>query len=127
MEIVKNLVKMNFFRDSLQLMQLSEEVKKIDGVLDAALVMGTDTNKEILERLNLLTSEGKAATSNDLILAIKVRDESLLSRIIPVVEDMLMRPVTSLQPTIDKTYYTVESALDDVPNINLAVISIPGQ
>lgn len=127
MEIVRNIVKTNFYRDSLQLMQLSEEVKKIDGVVDAALVMGTYTNKEILEKLNLLTDEGRAATANDLILAIRAKDESLLPKIVSMIEDMLMRPSTILQPTMDKTYFTIETALEAMPDINLAVVSIPGQ
>lgn len=127
MEIVKNVVRENFFRDSLQLMQLSEEAKKIDGVVDAAIVMGTNTNKEILEKLNLLKDEGRRATSNDLIIAVKIRDESLLPKIISTIEDMLMKPPTALQPTIDRMYFTVESALEALPNTNLAVISIPGQ
>ncbi|MEN2974437.1 MAG: hypothetical protein ABDH32_02525 [Candidatus Caldarchaeales archaeon] len=127
MDVVKNVVKENFFRDSLQLMQLSEEVKKIDGVVDAALVMGTSTNKEILERLGLLTDEGRAATPNDLVLAIKARDENLLPNIISNIEDMLTKPSISLQPSIEKTYFSLDSALEDMPDVNLAVISIPGQ
>ncbi|MEM3398610.1 MAG: hypothetical protein QW724_07895 [Nitrososphaerota archaeon] len=127
METVKNIVKTNLFRDSLQLMQLSEEAKKLDGVVDAALVMGTTTNKEILEKLNLLTDEGKAATANDLILAIRAKDESLLPRIVSIIEEMLMKPPTILQPAVDKMYFSVEAALEAMPDINLAVVSIPGQ
>lgn len=127
METVRNVVKKNFFRDSLQLMQLSEEVKKMEGVVDAAIVMGTVTNKEILERLNLLTEDGRNATPNDMILAFRVRDEGLLPRILSTVEEMLMRPATSLQPTVDRTYYSLESAIEAMPDVNLAVVSIPGQ
>ena len=58
MSIVRNVVKRNFHRDSVQLLHLSEEAKKISGVKDATVVMGTTTNKEILEKLDLLTDEG---------------------------------------------------------------------
>lgn len=125
MTIVRNIVKENYFRDSLQLMKLSEEAKKISGITDAALVMGTDTNKEVLERLGLLTEEGARATKNDLVIAVKVEDEGLLVDVIASIEDMLTKTTTA--PTaFEKEYYTIDSALESNPDVNLALISIPG-
>lgn len=42
------------FRDSIQLMRLSEDVKKLEGVEDAVVSMGTDTNRRLLQDLGLL-------------------------------------------------------------------------
>lgn len=126
MTIVKNIVKENYFRDSLQLMQLSEEAKKISGILDVALVMGTETNKEVLERLGLLTEDGARATKNDLIIAVKVEKEELLPNILSSLEDMLTKTITT--PVIaEKVFYSVGSAIEANPDINLALISIPGE
>ncbi len=69
---VQNVVKPNLYRDSVQLLHLSEEAKRIDGIKDAAVVMGTSTNKQILEKLGLLTEEGRRALENDMILAFKI-------------------------------------------------------
>ena len=78
MSKITNLVKKNFHRDSVQLLHLSEEAKKIDGVKDAAIVMGTTTNKEILHKLGLLTDEGRAALESDMILAVMADSETLI-------------------------------------------------
>ena len=48
MVIIKNVIKENFYRDSVQMMLLSEKLRKIPGVIDAAIVMGSDLNKETL-------------------------------------------------------------------------------
>ncbi|MCL7402004.1 MAG: hypothetical protein LZ168_04375 [Thaumarchaeota archaeon] len=128
MVIVRNIVKENYFRDSIQLMQLSEEAKRLPGVIDVALVMGTETNKEILERLGLLTEEGYRATKNDLVIAIKVETEEQLNSSLASIENMLTRTSISAAPTItERIFYSVDSAVESNPDINLALISIPGE
>ena len=126
MSIVKNIVKRNFFRDSLQLMQLSEEAKKLPGVIDAAIVMGTETNKELLERLGLLMDEGASASENDMILAVKVRDEDRVDEVLREVESLVLRPPEEAEVG-EEEHYSVESALEAMPDANLAVVSVPGE
>ena len=43
--MIVNITKKNFFRDSVQMMQFSQQLKDEQGVIDAAIVMGTDLNK----------------------------------------------------------------------------------
>ncbi len=126
MSIVRNLVKRNFFRDSLQLMQLSEEAKKLPGVVDAAIVMGTDTNKELLERLGLLTDEGASASENDMILAVRVEDEARVDEVLQEIESLVLKPPEEAEVR-EEEYYSVESALESMPDANLAVVSVPGE
>jgi len=45
MAVTKNIVKRNFFRDSVQMMLLSDQLKKEPGVINAAIIMGTELNK----------------------------------------------------------------------------------
>ena len=123
---VSNVVRRNFFRDSLQLMRISEEAKRIPGVLDAAVVMGTGTNKEVLRRLGLLTREGEEASENDMILALKVEDESRLGDAISAIEEMLLKAGEATEEH-EQRYFSVESALEAMPDANLAVVSVPGE
>jgi len=125
--VVKNLVKKNFFRDSLQLMRLSEEVKKLPGILDAAVLMATDTNKEILQKLGLLTSDGEKALKDDMILAVKAEDESAADEALRKIEDMLMKAPAAAAPEAERIYYSVDSALEAMPDANFAVVSVPGE
>jgi len=123
MVVVKNIVKKNLFRDSVQLLHLSEEAKKIDGVLDAAIVMGTDLNKELLQKQGLLTNIGKEATESDMIIAVKADEEANLGAIINKIENLLTAPATSKETY----YYSIDSAVQHLPGANLALVSVPGQ
>ena len=123
MSNVRNIVKRNFHRDSVQLLHLSEEAKKIEGVKDAAVVMGTPTNKEILTKLNLLTDEGKAASENDMILAVIAESESQIAKGLQQIEEMVLKPPMSK----GQRFYSVDAALQAVPDANLAIVSVPGE
>jgi FdrA protein len=120
---VKNVVRKNLHRDSVLLLKLSEEAKKIGGIKDAAVVMGTATNKEILTKLGLLTDEGKAAADSDMILAVMADSESELNEGVKQVETMILRPPAAK----GRSYYSVEGAIEAVPDANLAIVSIPGE
>jgi succinyl-CoA synthetase alpha subunit len=115
-------VKKNFHRDSVRLLHISEEAKKIDGVKDAAVVMGTTTNREILQKLSLLTDEGRAASESDMILAVMAESESLIEKGLQQIEEMILKP----PPAKGRAFYSVDAALQAVPDANLAVVSVPG-
>ena len=123
MSKITNVVKKNFHRDSVQLLHLSEEAKKIDGVKDAAIVMGTTTNKEILEKLGLLTCEGRAASESDMILAVMADSQPLIDKALQQIEQTILRPP---QPK-GRSFYSVDAALQVLPDPNLAIVSIPGE
>ena len=123
LSIIRNLVKRNFHRDSVQLLHLSEEAKKIGGIKDAAVVMGTTTNKEILTRLGLLTKEGEAASDSDMILAVVADSQPRIDEGLHQIEEMLLRPPAAK----GRSFYSVEAALQAMPGANLAIVSIPGE
>jgi FdrA protein len=124
MGIVRNIVKRNFHRDSLQLLRLSEEAKKIDGIRDAAVVMGTPTNKEILTKLSLLTDEGRGASENDMIFAVMAESESQIEKGLRQIEEMVLKPPAAKG---GRRFYSFDAALQAVPDANLALVSIPGE
>ncbi|MDZ7672247.1 MAG: hypothetical protein U5K53_05350 [Halanaerobiales bacterium] len=71
----KALIKEGTYFDSVTLMSISKELKKIDGVTEATVIMGTDANKGILETAGLLLPEAESADPNDLILVIDGKEE----------------------------------------------------
>jgi FdrA protein len=121
-----NVVRRNFFRDSLQLMRLSEEAKKLPGVEDAVVAMGTETNKRLLEDLGLLGQEGRAATDGDLILAVRVASGADAVESVRTIEQMLLSPPQAKAGQKSPTFHSLNSALESLPNANLAVVSVPG-
>jgi succinyl-CoA synthetase alpha subunit len=120
---VSNIVKKNFHRDSVQLLHLSEEAKKIEGIKDAAVVMGTTTNKEILQKLNLLTDEGRAALESDMILAVMADSQPAIDEAMKQIEEMVLKPPAAK----GRSFYSVNAALQAIPDANLAIVSIPGE
>ena len=65
------------YRDSVVLMQLSQTLDQLPGVQQAAVMMGAPQNKALLQDAGLLTTEGKTASANDLLIC--VRAESILA------------------------------------------------
>ena len=52
--MIVNITKKIFFRDSVQMMQFSQQLKDEQGVIDAAIVMGTDLNKNTLKKNGII-------------------------------------------------------------------------
>ena len=96
--MIVNITKKNFFRDSVQMMQFSQQLKDEQGVIDAAIVMGTDLNKNTLKKMELLTEDGAIATENDTLISINCQDENSLDNAIQRAEPVSYTHLTL--PTI---------------------------
>ena len=114
---VGNLVLRGLYRDSVQLMEATESLKKMANVVEAAVVMGTESNREMLREMGLLTGEGLTAGPNDIIIAVAAEKdvEHLLEAGRRIV-------VAGRRPS---TRYRLEQALD--MGVDIASISIPGK
>ena len=92
---VRYQIKFSQYFDSVSLMNVAREVRVLHGVEDAALVMGTEANKQLLSQAGPLTPEVQAARSTDLILMIK-GDEAVLDEAFATAEKLLSkRPDTT--------------------------------
>ena len=123
---VVNLVKRNLFRDSIQLMRLTEDVKKLEGVDDAVVSMGTDTNRRLLKDLGLLGRESAGAGDGDLIIAVRVRGGSDSGEVMGRVEELVMAPPVASGGRRVPVLHSVKSAMDRLGGANLAIVSVPG-
>jgi len=61
-------------------MLVARDATKLEGVEDAAVVMGTLQNKSILETSNMLLDEFKNAQDNDLLIAVKGATDEVVER-----------------------------------------------
>ena len=61
MAVTKVEIRRGAYYDSLVLMQLQVALTSLPGVRNAGVMMGLDTNKEVLKESGLLTPEAKAA------------------------------------------------------------------
>lgn len=115
-----------FYLDSVALMRLSREIGARDGVLEAALMMGSPSNIAIMREAGLL-DKSFSARSNDLVLAIKAKSEEIARSALAFAAEELDRPKNSGAADNDAwTPRSIAVACRAVPDANLALISVPG-
>ena len=109
--------------DSMFLMRVSQRLRAEPGITEAAVVMGTPANIQILLDLGFPKEELAHAGPNDLVVAIAGEDEGKVRAALAKVEELLSggREVSPQAPK------TLAQALAYLPKANIAVISLPGQ
>ena len=126
MSTIINLVRHGFFLDSVALMRISRNIGELPGIEDAALMMGTPSNKQIMRDARLLEDEGEAAVGGDLILGIrginlKAANEALLEA-----TDLLNTPKHGGDERTVWQPKSIRAAVVANPDRNFAIISVPG-
>jgi succinyl-CoA synthetase alpha subunit len=122
--LVKLEIRKNAYYDSVTLMLISKEVKQIDGIREALVGMGTDLNREIAHNIGLATPEFEAVTANDLFVAVKCDAEPVFEAARRRVDELLHKKSKAKEAD----YYppTLDGAIKIDPDLNMAVISVPG-
>ena len=111
---VAEVVLRNLFRDSIQLMRLSEEVKRLDGVADAVVAMGTETNRRLLQDLGLLGRESRGAGDGDLVIAVRTREGADAAEVMGRVQRLVMSPPAAVKGQRTTVFHSVRTAMDRV-------------
>ncbi len=125
--VVRALVKPNFYQDSVALMRLASEVKKLPGVQEAAAMMGTPANKAILAEAGLEAPEMREAQPNDLILAVRASTDAAAQAGLAKAEELLTARPSQASAAAAFRPRTLETAVRNLPGANLALISVPGE
>jgi succinyl-CoA synthetase alpha subunit len=123
---IRTLIKTSEYHDSVSLMLVARELSKLEGVKDAAVVMGTEANKSILTDSGLLTEEAKAASPNDLVIAVTASSDSIADAALEKAE-VLLKQKASAAETGEFKPKTVRGAVSTNPATNVAVISVAGR
>ena len=124
---VTNLVLPNLYRDSVMLMRISQELERLDGVRRATAMMGTPNNRSLLSDAGLLTDEGDSASPNDLILAIEASPDLDSASVVSRAQELLRGETGPRGPDTATAPRSLNGALENMPEANLALISVPGQ
>lgn len=117
------VIRKNEYHDSVFLMRVARRLSEQKGVLQAAALMGTEKNKELLAEIGVSGTEILAATPNDLILAVQAENQQTLTAVLENAEQWL-HPEAA--PAIRSAVRTLDEAIAHQPHSNLAVISVPG-
>src|ERR687898_1086468 len=82
-------IRQNFYKDSLQLLKISDKIKRQPGINEAAVIMGTRTNKQILSKLGFPEDKIEQAKETDSVIAIKAQDKRSLDSVLTRLDDLL--------------------------------------
>lgn len=125
MATLKTEVRSGVYYDSAKLMSLQRSLAGLPGILDAGVVMGTESNKELLAHIGLDTPEVRATKPDDLAIVVKAENEKAADEALAKVDELLAARKT----TGDQEYQprSLESAVDLLPDAEWVIISVAGR
>lgn len=123
----KTQVRRSDYFDSVTLMLVAKALLELAAVEDAAVVMATPANKEILAAAGLLTPDAAAASADDLVIAVRTADDVSAQQALQRADELL---VASRQRQGSsggtRRHRSLAATLQDHPSANLVVISVAG-
>lgn len=123
---VRAVVRAAFYQDSVALMRVAQELRARPGVREAAALMGTPANHELLAAAGLATAETKAAGPGDLVLAVDAETDAAVDAALAAADGLFAARRQALEAAVRVLPRTLDSALRHLPEANLVAISIPG-
>lgn len=124
--LVKTLIIGNRFYDSVFLMQIASKVREMCGVESISVLMGTDSNKNVMRETNMLTLEGEKAKPNDIIVAVRAKEEKLIENAFNHVQELLKTRESNKRSKEELQPRSISTAIENLPGANIAFISLPG-
>ncbi len=118
-------IRRNAYYDSVTLMLITKEVKKLEGVKEVLVGMGTDLNKELARNLNITNEELEKTSPNDFFISVSCDDEDILNKVVSKVDELLNKKKSDSGSEYNPA--TLDSAVKYNSELNLAIISVPGK
>jgi FdrA protein len=123
-------IRPEYYRDSVFLMRAAQEVRKVNGVLDVGVMMGTPANKKVLRTAGLLGPTAEEAGPRDLIVAVSAQAQESADAAIAAAFKLLDAPAEAggrdARGAAEAYPVSLEAAIQADPLANIAVISVPG-
>jgi FdrA protein len=125
-EAVRGVVWRSSYQDSMALMRLAATLRERPGVREAAALMGTPANHEVLRGAGLAVAGVADAGPGDLVLVVAAATEADAEAALAAARDFFERRQRVAEETGHRRPRTLASARQALPEANLAVISVPG-
>ncbi len=124
MPVVLAELRRGAYADSAILMQLQRSLQELPGVRDAAVLMGTPANLELLQQAGLWTAEAAKARADDLVIVVQAETETVARSALSQIDELRRR-----RSSREAGHYrprSLETALRTFPEARFASISVPG-
>ena len=123
---LSTLIKPKFYLDSVALMRHSKVIAGLDGIIEAAMMMGTPANIQIMQNAGLLDSPLPPLEGGDLVISVRASESSIAEGAIAAAIDLLEQPKAQGASSRWRPR-SVRSAVESTTGANLALVSVPGQ
>lgn len=126
--VIRAYVKRNTYFDSITLMKIARNLTGMQGIEDAAAIMATAPNLQLLAEAGLSPLESNAGSS-DVLFVVRASDEMSAEAALQVAEEQLAHRPTYVADTATgapSQPRSVEEAKGIQPEAQIAVISVPG-
>ncbi len=124
MSLLRHQVRHGAYADSVVLMQLQANLAALDGVVDAAAVMATRTNRELLAASDLLP-RNTGAGADDLLLVVRADNAEAADAALAAVDGLLARRHQAADG--DYRPKSLDGALKLLPSARWVLVSVPGR
>ena len=122
---IKAEIRRGAYYDSAVLMQLQRSLAGLAGVQDAGVVMGTDSNKELLAHIDLLSPEAQAAKPDDLVIVVRAENDGAAQEALGKVDELLSRRKSGIEQ--EYRPHSLETANGMLPEAAWVMVSVAGR
>lgn len=126
--VIKARIKRNTYFDSITLMRIAQALTGMEGIEDAAAIMATVPNLQLLAEAGLTPLDGNAGAA-DVLLVVRASDDECAEAALRSAEEQLaQRPSATDEQadTIAPQPRSLEQAVRLHPDSRVAAISVPG-
>lgn len=117
------VIRKNQYFDSVFLMRINNQISAVEGILNSAVVMGTDSNKKILSEIGIEEHQLKDATPNDLIVVVTANNCVVVNDVLNNLDNLFD---SGQEQKNGFQLKSLEDGFLNKPDTNLVVISVPG-
>ena len=122
--LTESTVLPNRYLDSVFLMRVAKRLAGEPGIMQAAVVMGTPKNLQVLADAGYAGVDKLGASANDLIVSLQAGTLEQARAVLDSMDEWLQRDSGQ---TVTTMVRTLDQALNAQPGSNLAVVSVPGE
>lgn len=124
--IIKNEVRKNLYFDSVTLMVASSKMRGMSGIENAAVMMGTDHNRDLMTNSGLIGPDCEPFGVNDTVIGIRAESEEAAQAAVTAFEEHISKKKADTV-SAERRVKSLTMAKSGAPESNFAVISIPGR
>lgn len=119
-------IKPSEYHDSVTLMLVAKALLELPGIEDAAVVMGTPANRQLIAAAGLLTEAAAASRPDDLVIVVRAAGEAAGRAALAQADALLAARAAATAETVQRPK-SLASAIAATPDANLVVISVAGR